>query len=68
MANLASMVVSFKIENDQFRIEQVVVNFEGLGLGLYISYQIFQKHKGEFGIESELKKGTKIWFVLPKEQ
>lgn len=39
----------------------------GTGLGLSIVKTIVDLHKGEIKIESQLKKGTKITMVLPKE-
>ncbi len=38
---------------------------KGVGLGLYISYGIIQKHKGKIKVDSELKKGTKFTIELP---
>jgi signal transduction histidine kinase len=39
--------------------------YPGLGLGLYISREIVQYHKGEIYVESEPKKGTTFYFTLP---
>ena len=39
---------------------------KGTGLGLAISKGIVELHKGKIWIESELRKGTKFSFVLPK--
>lgn len=39
---------------------------EGMGLGLYISHQIIQEHKGEIIIKSKLNKGTTIEIRLPR--
>jgi len=38
----------------------------GLGLGLPMSKQIIEMHNGKIWVESELGKGTKIFFTLPK--
>lgn len=39
--------------------------FPGLGIGLYVSQQIIQKHGGYFQLASELGKGTTFTFALP---
>lgn len=37
----------------------------GLGLGLYLSYEIIKHHQGEMWVESEPKKGSRFFFSLP---
>lgn len=37
----------------------------GLGLGLYLSREIINEHKGDIKIESELNKGTTVIITLP---
>ena len=37
----------------------------GLGLGLYISRQIVERHGGRVGVESIEGKGTTFWFAIP---
>jgi len=36
-----------------------------LGLGLYISQSLIQRHQGAVGVESEQGKGASFWFSLP---
>jgi|GEM_PF-1271477 len=48
-----------------FRVHDSAQNFSGLGLGLYISSQIIQRHGGEIGVESEEGKGSRFWFSIP---
>lgn len=41
-------------------------NASGSGLGLYLSKALVEAHGGHMGIESELGKGTRVWFTLPR--
>lgn len=38
----------------------------GNGLGLILCKEFILQHNGEIGIESEVEKGTCVWFTLPK--
>jgi PAS domain S-box-containing protein len=40
-------------------------HFTGLGIGLYISHEIIQRHNGNIGVESEPGKGSIFYFSLP---
>lgn len=48
-----------------YRTAESSNNFQGLGLGLYISADILQRHNAEFGVESEPGKGSFFYFSLP---
>ena len=37
------------------------------GLGLFISKQLVEAHRGEIGVDSEPGRGTTFWFTLPTE-
>jgi signal transduction histidine kinase len=40
----------------------------GLGLGLYISREIIERHHGQVGIESTPGQGSTFWFTLPLDR
>jgi len=48
-----------------FRVHESSQNFSGLGLGLYISAEIINRHKGKVGMESEEGRGSTFWFKIP---
>jgi len=49
-----------------FRADQSGAQVSGLGLGLYISADIIQRHGGDIGVDSVEGVGTTFWFTLPK--
>ena len=57
-----------KIFERYYREEQQVVHFQGLGIGLFISYEIVQRHHGKVWAVSEPGKGTTFYFSIPISQ
>ncbi len=41
------------------------IHFQGLGIGLYISHKIIERHNGKLWAESEPEKGSTFYFTLP---
>lgn len=56
-----------KIFERYYRIKEQSHVFDGLGIGLYISAQIVEKHGGRLYAESELGKGSTFHLLLPFE-
>ena len=54
-----------KVFEKYYRIEDHPIQFQGLGIGLFISYEIIQRHHGKIWAESELGKGSTFNFSLP---
>ena len=54
-----------KIFDKYYRVEEHASNFQGLGIGLYISHNIIERHNGELWVESEYEKGSTFYFTLP---
>lgn len=48
-----------------FRVQESSQKFSGLGLGLYISAEIIQRHGGEVGVDSKEGEGSVFWFKMP---
>lgn len=57
---------SLKIIFDKYhRLEEHAMHFQGLGIGLFISYQIIERHHGKLWAESEVGKGSTFYFTIP---
>ncbi|MEO5946346.1 MAG: PAS domain S-box protein [Chitinophagaceae bacterium] len=56
---------SDKIFDRYYRVPEHAVHFQGLGIGLYISNNIIQRHEGKMWVESEPDKGSIFFFTLP---
>lgn len=48
-----------------YRVEETSKRFSGLGIGLYISNEIIQRHGGKMWVESDLNSGSTFHFTLP---
>ncbi|HEY0899755.1 MAG TPA: ATP-binding protein, partial [Sphingobacteriaceae bacterium] len=48
-----------------YRVDTVSPVISGLGVGLYITYEIIRRHHGRVGLKSELGKGSTFFFCLP---
>ncbi|NEN24216.1 PAS domain S-box protein [Cryomorpha ignava] len=54
-----------KIFEKYHRVEEHAVQFQGMGVGLFISYEIIERHHGKLWVESEVGKGSTFYFTLP---
>ncbi|MEO6832327.1 MAG: chemotaxis protein CheB [Chitinophagaceae bacterium] len=48
-----------------YRVQEQARHFQGMGIGLYISYEIIKRHQGKMWAESELGKGSTFYFTIP---
>ena len=54
-----------KIFESYYRVPEHAAQFHGLGIGLYISNNIIERHHGKIGADSEPGKGSTFYFTLP---
>ena len=54
-----------KIFERYYRVEDHAIRFQGLGVGLYISSEIIQRHNGKIWATSEVGKGSTFSFSIP---
>ncbi|MDX2001924.1 MAG: PAS domain S-box protein [Chitinophagales bacterium] len=50
-----------------YRVESLETGISGLGIGLYISHEIVQRHQGKVWVESEEGRGSTFYFSVPIE-
>jgi len=49
-----------------YRVEELAPYISGLGIGLYISYDIISRHNGRLYVESKFGTGSTFHFKIPK--
>jgi signal transduction histidine kinase len=54
--------------NRYYRVDALGHQFSGLGLGLYISSEIIDRHNGKIGVDSTLGNGSNFWFTIPIDE
>ncbi len=57
-----------KIFDKYFRVQGHGINFQGLGIGLFISHEIIKRHHGGIWAESLPGKGSTFYFTIPVSQ
>ncbi|MGN6436194.1 MAG: ATP-binding protein [Agriterribacter sp.] len=65
--------IGIPLENQQeifekfFRAENVSASFQGLGIGLFVSAEIINRHQGTYRVESASGKGSVFYFTIPMQ-
>lgn len=54
-----------KIFDRYYRVEEHSSEFQGMGIGLYICFEIIRRHEGKMWVESKPGRGTTFHFTLP---
>lgn len=54
-----------KIFDRYYRVEEHAIKFQGLGIGLFISHEVIQRHHGKLWVKSEAGKGSTFYFTIP---
>lgn len=57
-----------KVFERYFRVSEKERYYEGLGIGLFISMQIIQRHNGSMWVTSEPGQGSSFYFFLPNNK
>lgn len=48
-----------------YRVEESSLQFQGMGIGLYICSEIIKQHHGTIGLSSKVNEGSTFYFTLP---
>jgi signal transduction histidine kinase len=48
-----------------YRVEESSLQFQGMGIGLYICSEIIKQHRGTIGLSSKVGEGSTFYFTLP---
>lgn len=48
-----------------YRVEESSLQFQGMGIGLYICSELIKKHQGTIGLLSKFNEGSTFYFTLP---
>uniref|UniRef100_A0AAU6WJA1 histidine kinase n=3 Tax=Chryseobacterium TaxID=59732 RepID=A0AAU6WJA1_9FLAO len=48
-----------------YRVEESSLQFQGMGIGLFICAEIIKQHHGNIGVSSKVDEGSTFYFTLP---